>query len=33
MELIYFISALGVCGLGVFIYALIGIYRMKHLKK
>jgi len=32
MERIYFIS-LGVCGLGVFIYALIGIFRMKHLKK
>jgi len=33
MELIYFISALGVFALGWLIYAIVGIYRMKHLRK
>jgi uncharacterized membrane protein len=29
MELIYFIGAMGVCALGVLVYACIGIYKMK----
>jgi len=33
MELIYFISAMGLFALGCLIYGIVGIYKMKRLNK
>jgi hypothetical protein len=30
MELIYFIGAIGVCGLGCLVYACIELYKVNH---